>query len=51
MMLAQYMAQSEQQAYSYTTELDKDRYYCGRLCGPASERKPHFRVTFALPKK
>ena len=51
MMLAQYMAQSEQQAYSYTTELDKDRYYCGRLCGPASERKPYFRVTFALPKK
>ena len=51
MMLAQYMAASEQQAYSYTTELDKDRYYCGRLCGPASERKPYFRVTFALPKK
>ena len=51
MMLAQYMAQSEQQAYSYTTELDKDRYYCGRLCGPASERKPYFRVTFSLPKK
>ena len=51
MMLAQMMAESEQQAYSYTTELDKDRYYCGRLCGPASERKPIFRVTFALPKK
>ena len=51
MMLAQYMAASEQQAYSYTTELDKDRYYCGKLCGPASERKPYFRVTFALPKK
>ncbi len=51
MMLAQLYASASQQTYSYTTELDKDRYYCGRLCGPASERKPYFRVTFALPKQ
>jgi hypothetical protein len=51
MMLAQYMEASAQQGYTYNTELDKDRYYCGRLCGPASERKPVFRVTFALPKR
>ena len=50
MMLAQMMASSTQQTYSYTTELDKDRYYRGQLCGPASERKPVFRVTYAVPK-
>ena len=50
MMLAQMMASSSQQTYSYTTELDKDRYYRGQLCGPASERKPIFRVTYAVPK-
>jgi hypothetical protein len=51
MMLAQYMQASSQQGYTYVTELDKDRYYCGQLCGPSSERKPVFRVTFALPKE
>ena len=50
MMLAQMMSASTQQSYSYTTELDKDRYYCGILCGPASARKPMFRVTYAVPK-
>ena len=51
MMLAQMMAASSQQSYSYTTELDKDRYYRAVLCGPASAtRQPVFRVTFATPK-
>ena len=50
MMLAQMMSASTQQSYSYTTELDKDRYYRGILCGPASARKPSFRVTYAVPK-
>ena len=51
MMLAQMMSASSQQSYSYTTELDKDRYYCAVLNGPASERKPMFRVTYAVQKK
>lgn len=51
MMLAQMMAASEQQTYSYTTELDKDRYYKAVLNGPACERKPIFRVTYAFPGK
>lgn len=50
MMLAQMMSASQQQTYSYTTELDKDRFYRAILCGPASERKPVFRVTYAIPK-
>ena len=53
MMLAQMMAASQQQTYSYTTELDKDRFYRGVLCGPSTakeENKPYFRVTFAVPK-
>ena len=50
MMLAQMMASSTQQTYSYTTELDKDRYYRGILCGPGDDRKPLFRVTYAVPK-
>lgn len=32
-------------------ELDRDRYYCGVLAGPASQGPhPKFRVTFSLPK-
>ena len=49
-MLAQMMAASSQQTYSTTTELDINRYYQAILCGPQSERKPIFRVTFAIPK-
>ena len=51
MMLAQYAAASDQQTYSYSTELDKENYYRAILCGAASARRPFFRVTFALPKK
>ena len=51
LMLAQYYASANQQTYSYTTELDKDRYYHAVLCGPeAPDRRPFFRVTYALPK-
>ena len=51
MMLAQMMNASSQQSYSYTTELDKDRYYRAVLCGPDSDRKPVFRVTYAVPRQ
>lgn len=52
MMLAQMYASANQQTYSYTTELDKDRYYHAVLCGPASQdRRPSFRVTFDIPKE
>ena len=51
MMLAQMMAASEQQTYSYTQELDKDRYYKAVLGGPTSKLKPSFQVTYALPEK
>ena len=54
MMLAQMMASSSQQTYSYTTELDKDRYYKAVMNGPASNSKagvPFFRVTFAIPQE
>ncbi|MBQ9410638.1 MAG: hypothetical protein IJU21_03410 [Bacteroidales bacterium] len=51
MMLAQMMAASSQQTYSYTQELDKDRYYRAVLNGPQADRKPIFRVTYAFPGK
>ncbi|MBR4735175.1 MAG: hypothetical protein IK052_03705 [Bacteroidales bacterium] len=51
MMLAQMMAASQQQTYTYTQELDKDRYYKAVLNGPEAERKPVFRVTYAFPGK
>ena len=51
MMLAQMMAASSQQTYSYNQELDKDRYYRAVLNGPAAERKPMFKVTFAFPEE
>ena len=51
MMLAQMYASANQQTYSYTTELDKDRYYHAVLCGPAAGgRRPSFRVTFSIPR-
>ena len=50
MMLASMMSASTEQTYSYTTELDKDRYYRAILCGYEDERHPIFRITFALPK-
>ena len=53
MMLAQMMASSTQQTYSYTTELDKDRFYKAVMNGPTAnaERRPFFRVTFAIPQE
>ena len=48
MLMAQMMAAQNQQTYSYNTELDKDRYYRGILCGPSSTRAPYFKVTFAI---
>ena len=53
MMLAQMMSASTQQTYSYTTELDKDRYYCAVMNGPDAGPGtfvPTFRVTFAIPQ-
>lgn len=49
-MLAAMMSQSSQQQYTTNTELDKDRYYKGTLCGPESSRPPLFRVSFAISK-
>lgn len=50
-MLAQYMAAANQTQYTTNTELDKDRYYRGILCGPDSANKPFCRITFAVSKK
>ena len=50
MMLAQMMSASTEQQYSYTTELDKDRYYHAVLCGYGAKRHPIFRVTFNIPE-
>ena len=49
-MLAQMMAASSQQTYSYTTELDKDRYYRAILNGYGTDNSPYFQVTYAIPK-
>lgn len=51
MMLAQMMSANSQSTTSTTSELDKDRYYRGILCGPDATRKPTFRVTFAISKE
>ena len=53
MMLAQMMAAQNQQTYSYTTELDKDRFYKAVLNGPSplEGEKPTFVVTFAIAQE
>lgn len=50
-MYAQMLAAASQTQYTTSTELDKDRYYRGILCGPDADRKPFFRLTFAVSKK
>lgn len=49
-MMAAMYGQMNSQQYTTNTELDKDRYYKGILCGPADSRPPYFRVSFALAK-
>ncbi len=51
MMLAAMMSSSTTQTYSYSNELDKDRYYHAVLNGYDKERAPYFQVTFAIPKE
>ena len=50
MMLEQMMSASTQQTYSYSTTLDKDRFYRAVLHGPAASNAPVFRVTYAVPR-
>jgi hypothetical protein len=47
------MAAQNQQTYSYTTELDKDRFYKAVLNGPTPLEgdKPAFSVTFAIAQE
>lgn len=49
-MLASLASQS-QTTETVTVEMDKDRYYKATLNGPASERAPKLRITFAVPKE
>ena len=53
LMLSNYLSSASSSQTQTTTELDKDRYYCGILNGPAttSTRKPKVRFTFSIPKK
>ena len=51
MMLQEMMYSSTQTSYSYSTVLDKDRFYRAVLNGPgAASNKPLFRVTYAVPR-
>ncbi len=51
MLMSQMMNASSQQSYTYTSELDKDRFYKAVMNGPAApEDTPYFSVTFAIPK-
>ena len=51
MMLEEMMNASTQTSYSYSTALDKDRFYCAVLNGPAAASDaPLFRVTYAVPR-
>ena len=51
MMLEQMMNASSQTSYTYSTTLDKDRFYRAVLNGPAAAGStPIFRVTYAVPR-
>ena len=53
LIYAQMMGAASSSKTTTTQELDKDRYYCGILNGPAttSARKPYVKITFSVPKK
>ena len=53
LIYAQMMSAASSGQTTTTQELDKDRYYCGILNGPATskDRKPRVKITFSVPKK
>lgn len=53
LIYAQMMGAASSSKTTTTQELDKDRYYCGILNGPATskDRKPYVKITFSVPKK
>ena len=50
-MMAAYASQSTT-TESVEIELDKDRYYKARLCGPTHpEKRPYLRLVYAVPNE
>ena len=52
-MMAQYYGSSTTST-STSTQLDRDRYYCVRLCGPSypdASRRPTFKFSYSVPNK
>lgn len=52
MLMSMYASSYSSSDTSTSTELDKDRYYNGVLCGPdaAGDRHPAIKLTFSAPK-
>ena len=52
MLMSMYASSYSSSDTSTSTELDKDRYYNGVLCGPdaAGDRRPAIKLTFSAPK-
>ncbi len=49
MLASAYSSSSSSSSNSYTTLMDKDRYYCAILNGPEAERHPVMKIVYSVP--
>ena len=49
MLASAYSSSSSSSSESYTTLMDKDRYYCAILNGPKAERHPTLKIVYSVP--
>ncbi len=49
MLASAYSSSSSSSSETYTTLMDKDRYYCAILNGPKAERHPTLKIVYSVP--
>ena len=49
MLASAYSSSSSSSSDTYTTLMDKDRYYCAILNGPKAERHPTLKIVYSVP--
>ena len=49
MLASAYSSSSSSSSESYSTLMDKDRYYCAVLNGPEAERHPTLKIVYSVP--
>ena len=50
MLASAYSSSSSSSSKTYSTLMDKDRYYCAILNGASSERRPTLKIVYSVPR-